>query len=1225
MKLLFASLLIVSNISLYCQSSTGNQGFSQVKTGKNEPLALEKLSIPAISGKAILSNPYFRKGLNESRNTVYFIPNEGQYVQDVLYSFNTREAQMLVFKDRLRLIALHAAPPQDIRDRKKDPGTEQHSIDIKFKGANELVPTQLVNKQSPVFNYFSGSTNATNIKAASEIHFNNIYTGITLRLYSNAAGSLEFDWIVNKPADYKKIKMEFNGQDFLHINKKGSLELGLRFGSLKLEIPETYQLTKNGKRIPFKNKFVLKEKNTAVYAVSGKPDAALPLIIDPVMIWGSFMDGNNANFDAYLFGGAKDANGDLYVCGGSQRITNTDIQTVGYGSPVAGFISTAPSGAGTGATGAGGQGVDWLIMKIKKDGSAVLTYTFFGLASTNTATSEQAHCISISPDGGSIFVGGYCNSNTAGGFSLPALSAAYSANTAFGGTTTTVDSVPTIAVFTADLTSLKYRTFIGNGSIAGDISSIEALNDNDFIVASWVGASLGNGAGAVPYVSGPDITHAGGYDVYLAKFSNFNNRVWGTYVGGNGNDKVFDMRLTSTGDIAFCGAFASTVATTTPLVNEVASTTNRNANGTVTDAMVGVLKADGSAFNMLSMVGGSAADQFAGLEAGNCDTLYLVGTISSNNFPNIGGGVIQTTYGGGTGTASDMILFKCPASGGNNGIGCYYGGGGNNIQDIGNSIAYLPVGTGKIFVFGSTQSVTMPVANNIAGNTFYNTVFQGGIPSWDMFFLECSPDFKTRYLATYVGGTGGDYLGNTGVQITGKQMLLLSDTSIGIFTTSHSANGTFLPNVISASGVFDNVKSNGTNDSWIMIKLDTKDLEGDIDDGDAPTAYGKASVQIATSGVNTAISLGNRVDADIYYPVAPGTLAVFDNDEGNSNPRKPTTAMYYDIGAAGPATANDEDALATVLPVYTFNPTYSVTVPYYNNSGQTCTIYGFIDMNIDGDFNDANEMVSLSGLASNANAAGSAGRTATLTWTLPGGVVLGNSYLRLIIVQGTGTPALTGCPGGVGYIKNQALGIGEVEDYPVVISASILPLSLIQFNGVKQNNFSVLGWQTANEQNIDYFELQRNSTNGIDFLPVNRIPGINGNATTNTYTYSDDLSGITSPVVYYRLKIVDRGGHFKYSPVVVIKINGKDIFRVAALPNPFGQQLNISIESPVNQQAQISLADMSGKIVLKTDKVLKKGITVFTLHEVASIAKGIYFLTVAGDTEKQTLKLVKEK
>jgi hypothetical protein len=1198
MKPLLLSIFTIVNLLAYGQTV--------------KPVIKNSAAAVSASSKTILANPSLRRGLNKSMNTVYFIPNKGQNAADVLYSFTTKEAQMFVYKDRLSLVALH----KNGKDVK-----ESQLINIKFAGANQLVPTEIANDKSPTFNYFTSQTNVSNIKAASEIAFENIYEGITLRLYSNAAGSLEFDWLVNNPADYKKIKMQFNGQDYLHTTKKGSLKLGLHFGALKLDIPQTYQLAKNGKRINIKNKFVVKDNNTAMYALNEKPIANLPLIIDPVLIWGSFMDANVATFDAYMFGGVKDAVGDLYVCGGA--LATVAPSNPLYAGSTAGFLATPPSGT-AGTTGANGLGVDWLIMKVKADGSAVISYTFFGLSSTNTGP-EQAHCISLSPNGGSVFVGGFCNSSTAAGLSLPALSAGFTGNTAFGGTSSNnFDSIPTVAVFSADLASLKYRTFIGNGTIAGDISSIEALNDNDFVVATWVGGALGNGAGAVAYASGPDITHAGSYDVYLAKFTNFNSRTWGTYVGGNGDDEVFDMRLISNGDVAFCGQFTSTVATTTALVNEVAATTNRNANITTSDAMVGVLKADGSAFNMLSMVGGSGADEFDGLEPGNCDTLFIAGTTASNNFPNIGTGVMQTAYGGGTGTATDMILFKCPASGGvTTGTGCYYGSNNNNSRDIGNSIAYLPVGTGKIFVFGSTQSATgMATANNITGNTFYNATYQAGSPvSYDMFFLECSPDFKTKYLATYVGGAGADYLGNTGNQITGKQMILLSDTSIGIFTTTHGA--TLLPNVISASGVFDNTKSNGTNDAWILFKLDIKDLSGDIDGGDAPINYGKAAFQIATSGANATLSLGNKVDGDIYYPVAPGATALFDNNEGNINPRKTTTTMYYDIGASGPVTANDEDALTTVPDVVKANATYSVTIPYYNNSGQTCTIYGFIDFNIDGDFADAGEQVSVGSLASNTNAAGSAGRTQTLTWTLPAGAgtVTGNSYMRLLIVQGTGSPALFGCPGGVGYIKNQAFGLGEVEDYPVAIIPVALPLTLLNFSGLLQNNIAVINWQTADELNTSNFIIER-SIDGTHFSPVGNTAAAGNSSTIKNYNYSDDITAVNASVYYYRLKIIDLNGNFKYSTVVKLTKKGRGFF-AEAIPNPFRQQLALNIGAPQQNTAVLVLTDLNGKLLLQKEMQLKKGNNAVVLEETKPLSNGMYLLKIIFANETKTLKLLK--
>ena len=65
------------------------------------------------------------------------------------------------------------------------------------------------------------------------------------------------------------------------------------------------------------------------------------------------------------------------------------------------------------------------------------------------------------------------------------------------------------------------------------MSSIEALNDNDYILAANVNANLGNGAGAVNYASARlDQTYNAGLEGIPTNSRNFNTRSWGTYVGG---------------------------------------------------------------------------------------------------------------------------------------------------------------------------------------------------------------------------------------------------------------------------------------------------------------------------------------------------------------------------------------------------------------------------------------------------------------------------------------------------------------------------------------------------------------------------------------------------------------------------------------------------------------------------------------------------------------------
>jgi hypothetical protein len=71
----------------------------------------------------------------------------------------------------------------------------------------------------------------------------------------------------------------------------------------------------------------------------------------------------------------------------------------------------------------------------------------------------------------------------------------------------------------------------------------------------------------------------------------------------------------------------------------------------------------------------------------------------------------------------------------------------------------------------------------------------------------------------------------------------------------------------------------------------------------------------------------------------------------------------------------------------------------------------------------------------------------------------------------------------------------------------------------------------AHEQNITHYDLER-SIDGINFMLAGKI-----SATGNSeYSYSDNVSGITASLYYYRLKSTDADGNFKYSAIVKIRL-----------------------------------------------------------------------------------------
>ena len=186
-----------------------------------------------------------------------------------------------------------------------------------------------------------------------------------------------------------------------------------------------------------------------------------------------------------------------------------------------------------------------------------------------------------------------------------------------------------------------------------------------------------------------------------------------------------------------------------------------------------------------------------------------------------------------------------------------------------------------------------------------------------------------------------------------------------------------------------------------------------------------------------------------------------------------------------------------------------------------------------------------------------------------------------------------------------------------------LPINLLSFSGRNNGNSNLLEWATSSEQNSNYFELQR-STDGINFVKAATITAAGSSSTNRNYNYNDNISSFTARLFYYRLKQVDISGEAKYSTIVKIKLGNKG-FDVEASPNPFADQLRVQVDAIQKENATITLNSLDGRKILKQNTSLNKGSNVVLLDKLDNLPGGIYLLTVVTDSEKITVKVIKQK
>lgn len=318
------------------------------------------------------------------------------------------------------------------------------------------------------------------------------------------------------------------------------------------------------------------------------------------------------------------------------------------------------------------------------------------------------------------------------------------------------------------------------------------------------------------------------------------------------------------------------------------------------------------------------------------------------------------------------------------------------------------------------------------------------------------------------------------------------------------------------------------------------------------------------------------------------------------------SSVSYAASSGTDQDVNDNDGVSTFPEITVANASYSLDVSLINTTGAPAVLYGFIDFNGDGDFDDPGERSDPVIIANGAT-------SGTITWTgLTGGVV-GPTMMRLRLAP---TDAEARQPGG--YASN-----GEAEDYGIGIGMSSLPVELIQFTGEKTDMGTVLlEWTTASEFNNDYFDVQR-STDVINWETIGQVDGHGNSHQLISYSFTDKNPKTGNN--YYRLKQVDFDGKTDYSLVINVRFDGdaslKDMpvvkNKLELYPNPVVDAFWIRSENDFSEanQASVEVFNTYGDLVYASDL---QG----SLHQVdlTSQPAGMYLVRV-GD---QTLKVIKK-
>ena len=566
---------------------------------------------------------------------------------------------------------------------------------------------------SGTVNYLVGSERnkwRTNITLYSAVRYERVYPGIDL-VYHAGSDQLEYDFVVAPGADPGAIALDFSGADRMELDAAGNLVFSLSGERIEHRKPSVYQGVGPARR-EISGRYVLAGRNRVRFEIDSY-DRQLPLVIDPVVSYSSFLGG--AGNDG-VFSIALDRLGNIYVAGITLSLDFP--KTTG----------TVPGRSFPGAS-------DAFVAKMNPQGTALIYATYLG-------GSDEDAAMSIAVDtAGNAYLTGGTNSKD-----FPVTPGAFQER--FGGTgghSAPPFSHPSGDGFAAKLnptgSALIYSSYLGGTGVdhgygiavdsAGTAYVAGSTESPNFPVTPGVVQSTGHGSTEVFVVR---INSAG------------TGLLYSTYLGGSGEDEAFALALDSSGSAYVTGVTSSDDFPVTAGAFQSRRSAGRSSS------FVAKLNSAGTALAYATYLGGvesSSRLEFTyalGLAVDSNGSAYVAGVTAATNFP-VTAGAFQSGSKPGLEVAGAFVTQFNPA-GSALVYSSKFGGTGGAI---GYAIAVDKSGdayvTGKSLAYGNGRWIDFP--------TTPDAVQRCGTGNPGAFLVRLGAGGMLRYASQLGGGPRG--------------------------------------------------------------------------------------------------------------------------------------------------------------------------------------------------------------------------------------------------------------------------------------------------------------------------------------------------------------------------------------------------------------------------------------------------------------------------------------
>ncbi len=684
--------------------------------------ALPVARVPAARANPLIPVPAY------NRLPLCFVPNRGESGRAVRFLAHGPGYALFLTADGAVFTAPSSARERSVNQilSKRVPaadGPAPQRLTLRLLGMSPHVRLAPVDRLPGTANYLIGNNPRrwqTNLPTYAAVVYHNVYPGIDLR-YDGKQGQIETTWIMRPGANVDRIRVAIAGTHLPQVVLGGDLVVPTSAGRFVESRPMAYQEIAGHRRL-IPAHYVLGRRGTFRVAL-GQYDRAQPLLIDPVLQFGTYLGGTG---DDGAYGMALDSQGNIYLTG----------NTTSSNFPLAGPIDSRVNGQ------------DAFVTKLNPTATQILYSTYLGGSGEDTGNS-----IAVDATGAAYVTGATHSADFPAVHALP----------------TPADCVPNGGIFSPPpgLCS-EYKGFVtklnpaGNGLIFSTLLGGSGGDDISYGIATDAeGDAYVTGltfSTDFPTTSGAiQSRNRGTTNAFITKFGPAGSLMYSTYLGGSTFAGGSGIAVDTQGD-AFIAGY--TDSADFPTVNPVQGVLGGNCPGLSVpcpDAIVAELNPTGSTLLFSTFLGGTDADVAGSIALDPGGDMYITGYTQSQNFPTVS--AYSSVYGGGSCSdengsptqCTDAFVAKISAAH-RLVYSTYLGGTGN---DSGTGIAVD--GAGDAFVTGFTEALNFPLLDPVqSAPPASNCTDSSGnaTPCDEAFLTDVAPSGNSLVYSTYLGGAG---------------------------------------------------------------------------------------------------------------------------------------------------------------------------------------------------------------------------------------------------------------------------------------------------------------------------------------------------------------------------------------------------------------------------------------------------------------------------------------